>query len=54
MLNPPHIQKDGSVVFNVGLAGRSNCNIIIGGTETFVFKKTRRKLRLISVMESGI
>lgn len=54
MLNPPHIQKDGSVVFNVGLAGRSNCNIIIGGTETFVFKKTRRKLRLISVIESGI
>lgn len=54
MLNPPHIQKDGSVVFHVGLAGRSNCNIIIGGTETFVFKKSRRKLRLISVMKSGI
>lgn len=54
VLNPPHIQKDGSVVFNVGLAGRANCNIIIGGTETFVFKKSRRKLRLISVIESGI
>ena len=54
MLNPPQIQKDGSIVFNAGLAGRLNGNIIIGGTETFVFKKSRRKLRLISVIESGI
>lgn len=54
VLNSPHIQKDGSVVFHAGLAGRSNENIIMGGTETFVFKKSRRKLRLISVIESGI
>lgn len=54
ILNPPHIQKDGGIVFNIGIAGRSNGNITIGGTETFVFRKSKGKLKLVSVMENGI
>lgn|GEM_PF-3334996 len=56
LLGSPILQKDGSIVFYVGLGYHNTKeNVIsVGGTMLYVYKKKRRKLKLVSTITEGI
>jgi hypothetical protein len=56
LLGSPILQKDGSIVFYVGLGYHiTKENVIsVGGTMLYVYKKKRRKLKLVSTITEGI